>query len=102
MQHFFDFLIIGFVVFFIIMILTGHGEQAMNLFSGRSGSEVTGQYDKKKLEKSSLIFCVIVLINELALVFLAPKFPVIVYISLIVTVVSLVLYIMYLRKIRKS
>ena len=98
----FDFLIIAVLVIAILMLITGNGEKLMGFFSGRQAPDVYSIYEKEPFHRASLIFCVVLLINELVLLLLSPKFPPLSLITVGVTIVAFVVYVLYIRRHRKQ
>ena len=99
--NFFDMFILGFLVFAIVMFLMGKGDTLMHLFGGKTNN-VADEYNREKLDRASLIFCVFMLINELILIFIGKKYPVMSAISLALTVAAFVIYVWYIRKYAKK
>jgi uncharacterized membrane-anchored protein len=95
-----DWLIIGILVFVIVAILIGKGDEAMRLFNGKNWENDPSRpkYDKKKQEKAILIFCIIMLVCELAMKYLAPYWTPLIYILIGIIVLTLIGVMYYLRK----
>ncbi|MDO5701934.1 MAG: hypothetical protein Q4G47_01080 [Lachnospiraceae bacterium] len=94
----FDIIIIVFLVFSIIMFLTGNGEALMGLFSGKNGLDTYKIYDKKKYERACLIFMVALLLIDLGLIFLSDRFPQFNLISVVLVILAFGLFSFYIRR----
>ena len=100
MGKLFDFLIIGILVFAILMLLTGNDDKLMGLFSGKNQS-VYDHYEKEPFNRATLIFCVIMLANEIMLLLVGPTIPALSLVSVGITIAAFGGFIVYIRKYRK-
>ncbi len=96
-----DAIIIGLLVLNIVMFAIGKGDVLMNLFNGSQADEMNRMYDRKKMDRASLILCIVLLISELLMKFLSATYGFVVFISLGIAIVAFVIYIAYMQKIRK-
>ncbi len=94
----FDIIITVCLAVFIVMLLTGHGEQLMNLFSGGRNTDVYKEYDRTKFDRACLVFCTVLLIDELVLIFLSKQYPVLGLVSVGVTIAAFAGYVYYIKK----
>ena len=96
--QFWDLLITGILVLVIIMFLTGNGQRAMELFGKDRSREMFREYDEKKLTRGTVIFCLVLLADEIVILF-GDRIP---YntglITLTVSLLAIILYVFYLRK----
>ena len=96
--QFWDLLITGILVLVIIMFLTGNGHRAMELFGKDRSREMFREYDEKKLTRATVIFCLVLLADEIVILF-GDRIP---YntglITLTVSLLAIILYVFYLRK----
>lgn len=99
--NFFDIFILGFLGFAIVMFLLGKGDTLMHLFGGKNNN-VADEYNREKLDRASLIFCIFMFINELVLIFIGKKYPVASIIALVLTIAAFIVYVMYIRKYAKK
>lgn len=97
-----DWIILAFLVFFIIMFAIGKGDVLLNLFSSGQSAEINKIYDRKKMDRASLILCIVLLITEILQAFIAPDNRTVAIVALVISVVAFVGYIAYLQKIRKD
>lgn len=97
-----DVIIMAFLVFAIIMFAIGKGDVLLNLFSSSQAAETNRLYDRKKMDRASLILCIALLIIEILQAFVAPGNQLVALISLIAAIVVFVAYIAYMQKIRKD
>ncbi len=97
-----DIIIIVLLAFAIVMFATGNGESLMRVFSGGREFTTYQEYDRVKFDRACLIFFAVLLLNELAILFLGKTMPRIGLVSLIVTVLSFAGFIWYLKKYAKK
>ena len=95
-----DWIIIGFLVFIIFMILIGKGQQALSLMNGKRWSEKMNDpnYDPKKEERATLIFSIVLLAAVIADKFVTPYWSYMPFVTIGVAVLSVVGYLVYMRK----
>ena len=96
-----DIFILVVLGFSVVMFLTGNGDTLMRLFNGRQQS-IVDDYKKDKMYRASLIFCAVLLANELCVLFLSPLFPVVSFITLGVSIAAFIAYVYYLKKYAKK
>ena len=97
----FDFIILAVLVIAIVMLITGNGEKLMGLFSSKQTPDVYQIYEKEPFHKATLIFCLVLLADELVLLFLSPQFPFLSLVSVGVTVAAFAFFIFYIKQHRK-
>lgn len=97
-----DWVIVALLVLAIIMFAIGKGDVLMDLFSGNHSSKDEKPYDRKKMDRASLLLCIALLVVEVLQAFIAPGSQLIALICLIVAVAAFVIYIAYMQKIRKD
>ena len=97
-----DIIIIVILIFSIAMFITGNGEQLMNLFSGNREHDTSKIYDRTKYDRACVLFCAVLLLLDLIMIFGGDKVPAFSIISVIVVVVSFILFIFYLKKFAKK
>jgi preprotein translocase subunit SecG len=102
MTRAFDIIIIAVLVIAIVMLITGNGEQLMSFFSSNKSESIYDVYEKEPFNKACLLFCIVMLINELALLFLGSMIPGLGLVTVGVTVAAFVGFILYTRKYRKK
>jgi len=102
MTRFFDYVITACIILFIIMLVTGNGETLMRLFSGNSGQDMYKIYDRKRFDRACLLLLIVLLIDELVLIFLGSTYPVLGLVSVVITIVTFALFIFYIRKYAKK
>ncbi len=95
--NFLDIFIISVLVISIFMFLTGNGDTLINLFGGNRAAN-TDQYDRDKLHRASLIFCVVLLAEELIQLVFGAQIPWFSLASIGITALSLAVYVIYLKK----
>lgn len=98
----FDIIIIVILIYAIFMLATGRGDDLFSRFSSRRQSDPGKTYDKEKMYRASLIFCIVLLGSELLLVFLGRRGRIFAIVSLAISIISLILYLLYMQKIRKK
>lgn len=92
-----SFIVIAALVVFIIMLATGNGDKLSGLFGGKQ-QNLDAIYDRKKMDRGTLILCVVLLLNELVLYFFGKKIQAVAIGSLIVCILAFAAYIIYLKK----
>ena len=97
-----DIIIIVILIFSIVMFITGNGEQLMNLFSGNRKHDTYEVYDRTKYDRACVLFCAVLLVLDLIMIFGGDQFPAFSIISVIVVIVSFILFIIYLKKYAKK
>lgn len=102
MERAFDWIIIFLLVLFIVMFALGKGNALLDFFSGSHADEYDKLYDRDKMNKATLIFCIILLIAELLQAFILPGVRIVSLVCLIVSVAAFVVYIVYMQKIRND
>lgn len=98
----FDIIIIVLLLYAIFMLATGRGDKLMGTFNPAQQQKMEKTYDRETMYKASLVLCIILLIAELILVFLARENRYFALLSIVISIVALVGYIVYLQKIRKK
>ncbi|MEE3420971.1 MAG: hypothetical protein VZR02_07725 [Lachnospiraceae bacterium] len=98
----FDMIILACLAYAIFMLATGRGDKLMGQFSPSQKKDMDESYDRGPMNRATLIFCIILLANQLLLMFLAKTYPVISIVSIVICIAALVVYIIYLQKIRKK
>jgi hypothetical protein len=97
-----DLIIVAFLVFFIVMFSIGKGDVLMRLFSSGQADDLNKLYDRRKMDRASLLLCIVLLLSELSLIFIAPRVRAVSIIGIVVSIVAFVAYILYLQKIRQD
>ena len=97
-----DIIIIVVLIVAIGMIVTGNSDRLWGLFSGKHGQNIYEVYDRDLFNRACLIFFSVLLVDELAIIFLSHTFPVMALISFGVTVVAFIAFVIYLRKIARK
>ncbi len=97
-----DFLIIGFLVVSIVMFAIGKGDVLLNLFNSSQSKEMNETYDREKMDRASLLLCIVLLISELMMVFLGRTYSIVNIIALVLSIAAFAIYIGYMQKIRKK
>lgn len=92
-----DVLIIAFLVFFIIMYLTGNSDKVTAIFGGKQQHTESPEL-KKKLDNASLSICVVILAMEICSIL----FNALTLVWLAVSIVAFIVYVTYLHKMSKS
>ena len=77
-------------------------DRLWGLFSGKNGQNIYEVYDRDLFNRACLIFFSVLLVDELAIIFLSHTFPVMALISFGVTVVAFIAFVIYLRKIARK
>ena len=98
MSRAFDIIILAFLIIIIFLLATGNGDTLSRLFSSSRGTDMYQEYDKEKFNKSCLIFCIVLLIDEIILLVFSEKIPVLGLISVGVTIAAFAVFIYYIRK----
>ena len=93
-----DILIIGLLLFVIIGILIGRGDDIMNLINKNRNAPGAPKYDKKKEQTCILIYCLVLLADEFLMKFGGAYWPPAIIIGLIIAVGGGVGAIWYLKK----
>ncbi len=93
-----DVLIIAFLVFFIIMYLTGNSDKVTAIFGGKQQGHTESPELKKKLDTASLSICVVILAMEICSI----AFNALTLVWLAVSIVAFIVYVTYLHKMSKS
>ena len=97
---FLDVFIIAVLIISIGMIVTGNGESLFKMFGGKQSNGFE-KYEEGAMLKATLIFCIILLANEVCTIFLGDKIPYMPFISIGVTALDFAVFILYLRKHKK-
>lgn len=97
-----DYLITGFLVFAIVMFLIGKGDTLMNLFTNKQTQDVYKEYDHDKMNRSTLIFCIFLLLDQLGMMFLGDMIPYWGLISIFITIAIFAAFLFYLRKFARK
>ncbi len=97
-----DLIIIAFLVLFIVMFAIGKGDVLLSLFSSAQAKEMNEIYDRKQMDRASLLLCIVLLISELMLVFLGRTFSFVPILALVISIAAFAIYIAYMQKIRKK
>ncbi len=100
--NFLDLFIIAVLVLSILMFLTGNGDLMIRLFGGNGGGPQEDIYDKAKMHRASLIFCVVLLLMEILQLVLKDRYPMISLLSVGITIAALACYVFYLKKYAKK
>jgi hypothetical protein len=84
------------------MFITGNGEQLMNLFSGNRENDTYKIYDRTKYDRACVLFCAVLLVLDLIMVFGGDMIPSFSIISVVIVIVSFILFIFYLKNYAKK
>ncbi len=102
MERAFDWIILILLVLFIVMFAFGKSDVLLNFFNGNRADEFDKMYDRDKMNKATLIFCIVLLIAELLQGFILPNVRIVSIVCLAVTVIAFICYIAYMQRIRKD
>lgn len=96
-----DYLITGIIVLVLVMFITGNGDMVFDLFGGAQTREMMKNYDRRKVNRATIVFCLVMLVNEIIII-AGPDIPQTGYISVAVGFASLLGYGLYLRNCCKK
>ena len=99
--NFFDIIIIGLLLYAVFVLVTKDEEKIKKLF-GSHHADTYKTYDKEKFNKATLIFCIVLLVNEVCMLLFKNTIPSIFIINVIVALITIVVYVIYLRKIKNK
>lgn len=102
MQRAIDWIFLVILAVFVVMFAIGKGDELLGFFSSKEAAEFEKLYDKKKMNRATLIFCIVLLITEIVQGFLAPGIQSVQLICLVVSIAAFVAYIAYMQKIRRD
>jgi len=93
-----DILIIGLLLFVIIGILIGRGDDIMNLINKNHNGPNAPRYDKKKEQNCILFYCLLLLADEILMKIGGAYWPPAIIIGIVIAVGGGIVAIWYLKK----
>ncbi len=100
---FFDAVILALLGYAVFILATKREEQIKRLFGSRR-ENAYDQYDKEKFNKSTLILCVVLFVNQAVFMIVERNeaMKMYFYVYFILTIISIAVYIFYLKKYAKK
>ena len=94
-----DIFIIGILLFAIIGILIGRGDDILRLVNGRRYEDPSRpKFDKKKEEKCILWYCILLLADEVVMKLGAAYWPPLIIVGIVIAVIGGAGAVVYLKK----
>lgn len=94
-----DILITGILLFVIIGILIGRGDDILKMFNGnRAKDPGSARFDPKKEQKCILFYCILLLVDEVLMKLGAKYWLPLIYIAIAIAIAGGVACVYYLKK----